>query len=129
MRTVECDAKTNSPPTLGGELLGPPPLLEMHGIVKSYGAVSANRGINLIVGQGRVVGLLGENGSGKTTLMKVLFGMVRPDSGWIVFDGKRLVNHTPRMAIAAGICMIHQHLTLVEAMTVTENIMLGWHEA
>jgi simple sugar transport system ATP-binding protein len=101
----------------------------MHGIVKNYCAVRANRGIDLIVGERRVVGLLGENGSGKTTLMKVLFGMIRPDSGTVVFQGNKLVDHTPRMAIAAGIGMIHQHLTLVDAMTVTENIMLGWDHA
>ena len=74
----------------------------MHGIVKNYGAVRANRGIDFIVGESRVVGLLGENGSGKSTLMKVLFGMIRPDSGRIVFNGNILMDHTPRMAIAAG---------------------------
>jgi len=101
----------------------------MHGIVKNYGAVRANRGVDLIVAEGRVVGLLGENGSGKSTLMKVLFGMIRPDSGRVVFAGRVLTDHTPRMAIAAGIGMIHQHFTLVDAMTVTENVMLGWNEA
>ena len=83
-----------------------PALLEMRGIVKNYGAVRANRGIDLIVGERRVVGLLGENGSGKSTLMKVLFGMIRPDSGRVVFDGKTLLDntsgHTPRLAMAAG---------------------------
>ena len=101
----------------------------MHGIVKTYGSVRANRGIDFMVGQGQVVGLLGENGSGKSTLMKVLFGMIRPDSGRVVFQGNELVDHTPRMAMAAGIGMIHQHFTLVDAMTVTENIMLGWDQA
>src|ERR1700682_398640 len=98
----------------------------MNGIVKNYGAVRANRGIDFMVGHQRVVGLLGENGSGKSTLMKVLFGMIRPDSGQIVFEGKTLRDLTPRKAMAAGIGMIHQHFTLVDAMTVTENIMLGW---
>jgi simple sugar transport system ATP-binding protein len=106
----------------------------MRGIVKNYGAVRANRGVDLIVGERRVVGLLGENGSGKSTLMKVLFGMIRPDSGRVIFEGKILLDdtsrdHTPRMAMAAGIGMIHQHFTLVDAMTVTENIMLGWDRA
>jgi len=101
-------------------------LLKMHGICKSYGSVQANRDIDLTVPQGRIVGLLGENGSGKSTLMKVLFGMVRPDGGSITFKGNLLAQHTPREAIAAGIGMIHQHFMLVEAMTVTENVMLGW---
>jgi len=105
----------------------------MRGIVKNYGAVRANRGIDLMVGERRVVGLLGENGSGKSTLMKVLFGMIRPDSGQVVFEGKTLLDntwgHTPRLAMAAGIGMIHQHFTLIDAMTVTENVMLGWDRA
>lgn len=103
-----------------------PQLLEMCGIVKNYGAVRANRGVDFTVGKKSVVGLLGENGSGKSTLMKVLFGMVRPDSGQITFEGKLLAGHSPREALAAGIGMIHQHFTLVEAMTVAENVMLGW---
>jgi ABC-type uncharacterized transport system ATPase subunit len=106
-----------------------PALLEMHGIVKNYGDICANRGIDLIVGERRVVGLLGENGSGKSTLMKVLFGMTRADRGQVIFQGNTLERHTPREAMAAGIGMIHQHFTLVDAMTVTENVMLGWDRA
>src|ERR1700758_2288304 len=96
-------------------------MLEMRGIRKRYGAIQANDGIDLKVDAGRIVGLLGENGSGKSTLMKVLFGVVKPDSGTIRFRERALVNHTPREAIAAGIGMIHQHFMLVDAMTVLEN--------
>jgi len=103
-------------------------MLRMTGISKSFGSVRANRDIELVVPPQRIVGLLGENGSGKTTLMNVLFGMVRPDAGRIEFDGRRLEGHTPREALAAGIGMIHQHFMLVPAMTVTENVMLGWAE-
>lgn len=101
----------------------------MEGISKSYGAVRANRGITFVVEAGRIVGLLGENGSGKTTLMNILFGMVRPDGGLITFKGRTLRARSPRDAIAVGIGMIHQHFMLVPAMTVTENVMLGWEEA
>jgi len=103
-------------------------MLRMTGISKSFGSVRANRDIELVVPPQRIVGLLGENGSGKTTLMNILFGMVRPDAGRIEFDGRRLEGHTPREALAAGIGMIHQHFMLVPAMTVTENVMLGWAE-
>ncbi len=101
-------------------------LLEMRGISKSYGSVRANRNINFTVQPGQIVGLLGENGSGKSTLMKVLFGMVRADEGAIVYRGRELDAGSPKAALQAGIAMIHQHFTLVEAMTVSENLMLGW---
>jgi simple sugar transport system ATP-binding protein len=103
-------------------------MLRMSGISKSFGPVRANRDIELVVPPQRIVGLLGENGSGKTTLMNILFGMVRPDAGRIEFDGRPLEGHTPREALAAGIGMIHQHFMLVPAMTVIENVMLGWIE-
>jgi simple sugar transport system ATP-binding protein len=101
-------------------------MLEMRGISKAYGKVQANRGIDLTVGRASIVGLLGANGSGKSTLMKCLFGMLKPDAGGIVFKGRELAAGSPREAIRAGIGMIHQHFTLVEAMTVAENVMLGW---
>ncbi|BAF89198.1 putative ABC-transporter ATP-binding protein [Azorhizobium caulinodans ORS 571] len=104
-------------------------MLEMRGIEKRYGAVLANRGIDLAVGEGRILGLLGENGSGKSTLMKVLFGIVSADAGTITFKGRELKHHGPREAIAASLGMIHQHFTLVDAMSVTENIMLAWDRA
>ncbi len=104
-------------------------LLEMRGMVKTYGSLRANDGVDLDVFAGEIVGLLGENGSGKSTLMKLLFGMTEPDAGGIVFKGRELSGHRPREAMAAGIVMIHQHFMLVEAMTVLENIMLGWEEA
>ncbi len=98
----------------------------MRGIVRRFGAVVANDGIDLDVRCGQIVGLLGENGSGKSTLMKVLFGMIRPDGGSIVFKGRELSDHRPADAMAAGLAMIHQHFTLVEAASVLDNLMLGW---
>jgi simple sugar transport system ATP-binding protein len=104
-------------------------MLEMRGICKRYGAVHANRDIDLTVPYGRILGLLGENGSGKSTLMKVLFGMAKADAGTIAFKGRPLAGHRPGDAITAGIGMIHQHFMLVDAMTVAENVMLGWKRA
>ncbi len=100
-------------------------MLKMRGIKKAYGTVQANRGIDLDVAAGQIVGLLGENGSGKSTLMKLLFGVVSADTGTIHFKDKPLSGHGPAQAMAAGLGMIHQHFTLVEAMSVTENVMLG----
>ena len=64
-------------------------LLEMRGIVRRFGAVRANDGVDLDVDAGEILGLLGENGSGKSTLMKVLFGMIAPDAGAIRFAASR----------------------------------------
>ena len=104
-------------------------LLEMRGIVRRFGELCANDNIDLDVRPGEILGLLGENGSGKSTLMKVLFGMLAPDAGSISFRGRPLAGHCPRDAMAAGIAMIHQHFMLIDAMTVTENVMLGWPAA
>src|SRR6185437_15396795 len=101
----------------------------MRGIVRSFGALRANDGVDLDVQSGQILGLLGENGSGKSTLMKVLFGMLPPDAGTITVRGRPLAGHRPADAMAAGIAMIHQHFMLVDAMTVVENVMLGWPEA
>jgi hypothetical protein len=93
------------------------PLLQMRGIVRCFGAVRANDGIDFDVSAGRIVGLLGENGSGKSTLMKLLFGMLKPDAGSIVLKGRELSGHHPAEAMAAGLAMIHQHFMLIEART------------
>ncbi len=98
-------------------------------MVRCFGGVRANDGIDLDVRPGQIVGLLGENGSGKSTLMKLLFGMLRPDSGAIVFKGRELSGHRPAEAMAAGLAMIHQHFMLIGAMTVVDNVMLGWPRA
>jgi simple sugar transport system ATP-binding protein len=104
-------------------------MLVMRGIAKAFGPVRANRGIDFSVPRRRIVGLLGENGSGKTTLMNILLGMAAPDAGTIELEGQPLAGHTPHEALARGVAMIHQHFTLVDAMTVAENVMLGWDAA
>jgi simple sugar transport system ATP-binding protein len=74
---------------------------------------------------GTVHALLGENGAGKTTLMRIAYGMIRPDHGVIRIDGRVIRIGSPRDAIAAGLGMVHQHFTIVQAMTVAENVGLG----
>jgi simple sugar transport system ATP-binding protein len=100
-------------------------LLEMRGIVKHYGTITANDGIDLSVRTGSITALLGENGSGKSTLMKILLGLVPRDGGSISFEGNILGRHSPGAARALGIGMIHQHFMLAEALSVLENVRLA----
>ena len=100
-------------------------LLEMKGITKRFGKLTADDSVDLSVKSGEVHALLGENGAGKTTLMNILYGIYKADNGQILFHGKPLKLNTPRDAIKAGIGMVHQHFMLVQTMTVLENIILG----
>ena len=102
--------------------------LELEGITKRFGSLVANDGIDLSVAPGQVHALLGENGAGKTTLMNVLYGLLQPDEGEILLDGKPARFRSPNDAIAAGIGMVHQHFMLVPVFTVAENVTLGIEE-
>ena len=99
--------------------------LELKGITKSFGALTANADISLVLHEGEVLALLGENGAGKTTLMNILFGHYMADAGSASVFGKELPPGSPRAAIAAGVGMVHQHFTLATNLTVLENIMIG----
>ena len=100
-------------------------IIELKGISKSFGPVQANRDISLTINQGEVLALLGENGAGKSTLMSILAGQLHPDSGQILVHGLPTRFGSTEAAIQAGIGMVYQHFKLVEAMTVSENILLG----
>lgn len=99
--------------------------IELIGINKSFGAVRANRDINLDIARGTIHGIVGENGAGKSTLMSILYGFYQADSGEIRVGGKPASIKTPNDAIALGIGMVHQHFMLVDNFSVLENIILG----
>ena len=101
--------------------------LELRGITKRFGSLTANDAIDLGVGDGEIHAILGENGAGKSTLMNVVYGLLQPDEGSISVDGKEITIHSPLDALAAGIGMVHQHFMLIPVFTVAENIVLG-HE-
>ena len=101
------------------------PVLELDGITKRFGALTANDQVSLTLGQGEILALLGENGAGKTTLMNILFGHYAADAGTVRVFGQELPSGRPRAAIDAGVGMVHQHFTLAGNLTVLDNIMLG----
>ncbi|MBB3655825.1 simple sugar transport system ATP-binding protein [Rhizobium sp. BK650] len=101
------------------------PAIELVGIDKKFGAVHANKDINLTVAKGSIHGIIGENGAGKSTLMSIIYGFYHADSGEIRVNGQPVTIKDSQAAIAAGIGMVHQHFMLVDNFTVLENVMLG----
>jgi ABC-type uncharacterized transport system ATPase subunit len=114
------DGNADRPPSSGRA-----PVVELTGISKAYPGVQANDNVSLSLRAGQVHCLLGENGAGKSTLMAILSGLVRPDRGQIKVDGVEVSIDSPRTALELGIGTVYQHSTLIPAMTVLENLMLG----
>ncbi len=104
------------------------PVLELAGIYKRFGSVQALRGADFVLSEGELQALLGENGAGKSTLMHVAYGLVRRDAGDVRVNGQSRTIGSPREARRAGIGMVHQHFTVIPALTVAENVALvaGW---
>ena len=103
--------------------------LELRGITKQYPGVLANDDISLSVAAGGVHALLGENGAGKSTLVKIIYGVVKPDAGEILWDGQPVHIQNPAHARGLGIGMVFQHFNLFDTLTVAENISLGIDDA
>jgi general nucleoside transport system ATP-binding protein len=99
--------------------------VSLRGIVKRFGAVTACDGIDLDVGAGEIVAVVGENGAGKSTLMHILHGEIAPDAGSIAIAGQEVRFGSPADAIAAGLGMVHQHFMLFPSLTVAENVVFG----
>jgi len=101
------------------------PALQMSGITKAFAGNTVLRSVDLKAHAGEVHALLGENGAGKSTLMKILAGVIPPDEGSILIDGEAVQFLRPGDALARGIAMIYQELSLAPHMSVAENIFLG----
>ena len=99
--------------------------VRMHDISKSFGPVRANRDASLEVALGEIHALVGENGAGKSTLMRILGGLLTPDSGTLEVNGRDVTGWSTPDAIAAGVGVVHQHFMLVPTLTVAENLVLG----
>ncbi len=101
------------------------PAVKLVGITRRFGPVVANKDVTLTVQPRTVHAIVGENGAGKSTLMKILSGVIPPDSGEVWIRGERLARPDPARAIALGLGMVYQHFMLVEPLTVAENLVLG----
>ncbi|MCB1495077.1 MAG: sugar ABC transporter ATP-binding protein [Bauldia sp.] len=102
-----------------------PPRLEMRGIGKSFGGVAVLSDVELAVAPGEVMALLGSNGAGKSTLVKILTGVYTRDAGTVKVDGEPVVFADPRAAVAAGVRLLPQEISVMGDMTVAENISLA----
>src|SRR5512140_1836601 len=120
-------------PRLSVEAHDDVPLLAVRDLSKHFGRTEALADVTVEFRAGEIHAILGENGAGKSTLMHILAGIHRPDAGVILLDGSPVVFGSPRAARRAGIGMVHQHFTVVEALTVAENLALSlpgqssWH--
>jgi len=104
------------------------PVVEMRNIKKSFAAVQALRGVNLVLHHNEVLGLVGDNAAGKSTLMKILSGAYLPDEGEIFIQGKKTHISDPLSARQLGIEMVYQDLALIKHLDVTANVFLGREE-
>ncbi|WP_244528383.1 MULTISPECIES: ATP-binding cassette domain-containing protein [unclassified Leifsonia] len=104
---------------------GAPPLLELRNVSKAYGHVSALSGVDITVGAGEVVALVGDNGAGKSTLLKAIAGVHQITSGEILLDGERVEMASPTDAARLGIETVYQDLALCDNLDVTANLYLG----
>ena len=105
-------------------MVSAPPVLELQKLSKVYSGFKANDEISLCVPAGEIHAVLGENGAGKSTLMKMVYGVVQPTAGQILWRGKPVEVASPMAARRLGIGMVFQHFSLFESLTVAENTQL-----
>lgn len=101
------------------------PLLEASAISKYFGSFAANRDVSLTIHAGETHALLGENGAGKSTLVKMIYGVMQPNAGRFLWQGRPIVVASPAMARSLGIGMVFQHFSVFDALNVAENIALA----
>ncbi|MFO1068561.1 MAG: sugar ABC transporter ATP-binding protein [Geminicoccaceae bacterium] len=102
------------------------PLLELAGISKTFGGVTALSNVDFTLRAGEIHGLVGENGAGKSTLMKIIAGVHTEYDGTMRLDGRPVHFRSARDALAAGIGMVHQELSVIPDLSVAENVFLGF---
>jgi simple sugar transport system ATP-binding protein len=105
------------------------PYLSLTGITKQFPGCLANDRVDLCVARNEIHALLGENGAGKSTLVKIIYGVMKPDAGEILWQGERVTVQNPAHARRLGIGMVFQHFSLFDSLTVTENVALGINDS
>lgn len=108
-------------------MISPVPLLELSGIGKQFGGLSALADVSLHIQRGEIYGLIGPNGAGKTTLFNVVTGLYQPNSGEFRFDGHSYQKTQPHLLAQAGIARTFQNIRLFSNLTALENVMIGRH--
>ncbi len=103
------------------------PLLEVRSVSKSFGGVHAVHDVSFRVEPGMIKAIIGPNGAGKTTLFNMVSGFVRPDQGFVRFDGHPIEGRPPHQVAASGISRTFQHIRLFAQMSALENVMVGRH--
>ena len=120
-------APTSKEPAPGAASPGAPALLEVEGITKRFGGLTALSEVGFAIERGQIYGLIGPNGAGKTTLFNVLTGLYRHDEGRFRFEGRELVNATPDGIARLGIARTFQNIRLFANLSALENVMIGRH--
>ena len=100
-------------------------LLQISNVTKRYSTVIANNDVSLNLFKGQIHALLGENGAGKSTLVKIIYGLVKPDVGDMILNNKVYAPENPKKARMSGVGMVFQHFSLFDALTVSQNVLLG----
>ena len=104
-------------------------LLEIKGLTKHFGGLSALNNLDLTVKKGEIVGLIGPNGAGKTTAFNVIMGTFAPSKGKVLFKGKDITGLKPHIIVQKGLVRSFQRTILFSEMTILQNILLGFHLA
>ena len=103
-------------------------IVKINNVSKSFPGTLANDNVNFEINKNSVHALLGENGAGKSTIVKILYGMLEPDKGEIIFNSNKFLAKSPAHARKLGIGMVFQHFSLFDSLTVAENLILGIDE-
>jgi branched-chain amino acid transport system ATP-binding protein len=112
------------PETTGGDRSA---LLELHGVTKRFGGLTAVQGVDLVIHPREIISIIGPNGAGKTTVFNLITGIYRPTTGEIRLQGQSIVGQSPDVIVARGITRTFQNIRLFNNMTVLENVLVGQH--